>query len=426
MQNWSQNITFGNADLQRPPSIAILQKLVAGCSTCRVVGAAHSFNDIADTAGTLVSLVDLPPFVQIDPVSSTVTCSAGLLHHELAQALQVEGWALANLPSLPHFNVVGACVTGTHGSGDSNQALAAAIRGLTFVTATGDLAEISDQSELATIAVGLGAFGIVTTVTFAIEPTYAIAQQIYLGAPLASAIDAIDYIMASAYSVSWFLDWQTDRVDQIWLKHRLEAGERAPATPEIFAGGRAARHQLSHSDGANDHSLNSNRSTADRCTPQLMQVGPWNERLPHVRNDSPPTPGAQLQSEYFVARRHGAEALSAIAAHGPLLGHLLSDGVMSEIRTVAGDGLWLSPFSEDMLALHFSWLNDPAAALEALPALEAVLEPFAPKPHWGKLHTMPSSLVRSRYPRFNEFVTMADAYDPTGKFRNPYLHRLFN
>ena len=98
---------------------------------------------------------------------------------------------------------------------------------------------------------------------------------------------------------------------------------------------------------------------------------------------------------------------------------------MSEVRSVAADDLWLSPFPDETLALHFSWVTDWPAVQRVLPVIEAALEPFEPRPHWGKLYTLPAETVRRLYPRFDDFVARVSHYDPVGKFRNRHLDQLF-
>src|SRR4051812_48081476 len=121
--NWAGNVRFAS-ELQRPRSVEELQELVAAADKVRVLGTGHSFNRIADSTGTLVSVQDLPAIVEVG--DRGVTVSAGLRYGEITAALEARGLALHNLGSLPHISVAGACSTGTHGSGDSNRPLAAA------------------------------------------------------------------------------------------------------------------------------------------------------------------------------------------------------------------------------------------------------------------------------------------------------------
>ncbi len=413
--NWAGNITLGAAEFHEPATIEELQHIVSIAERVRVVGAGHSFNDIFDTDGVLVSLRRLNRVVEIDTAASTVTFEGGILHHELADHLWRAGLALHNLPSHPHFSVVVACDTGTHGSGDTNRCLAAAIRGMEIVTAEGDLIEIP-AAELTATAIGLGAFGVVARMTLETESAYAVAQELHLDMPQVNAIHHLDEILASAYSVSYFTDWQHGLVEQVWRKFRLDTDSGPlPDTPDNYLGARRAPRRLAPSGPKWAHLF----------TEQLLVPGPWHDRLPHIQASTPVPRGCEFQTEYFVARRHGSDALRAIADLAPTLASVMFGGVMSEVRSVAADDLWLSPFPDETLALHFSWVTDWPAVQRVLPVIEAALEPFEPRPHWGKLYTLPAETVRRLYPRFDDFVAKARHYDPVGKFRNRHLDQLF-
>jgi xylitol oxidase len=163
------------------------------------------------------------------------------------------------------------------------------------------------------------------------------------------------------------------------------------------------------------------RLPADACTPQLGEPGPWHERLPHFRMEFTPSAGDELQSEYFVAREDIVKAYLAVEALRERLAPLI---LVSEVRTIAADDLWLSPaYRRASAALHFTWKPDWPAVRALLPAIEAALEPFAPRPHWGKLFTLAPDLVRSRYERLPDFLALARRFDPEGKLRNDLLRR---
>jgi xylitol oxidase len=155
------------------------------------------------------------------------------------------------------------------------------------------------------------------------------------------------------------------------------------------------------------------------CTEQMGVPGPWHLRLPHFRMEFQPSAGAELQSEYFVARRDAAGALRALKSIQDSIAPPL---MISEIRTMAGDDQWMSMnYRQDSLAFHFTWKQDWPAVSKVLPQIEAALAPFSPRPHWGKLFTMPASEVRSRYERLADFRTLVGKHDPVGKFRNAFV-----
>ena len=160
---------------------------------------------------------------------------------------------------------------------------------------------------------------------------------------------------------------------------------------------------------------------ADACTEQLGVPGPWHERLPHFRMDHTPSSGAELQSEYLIPRHHAVAALRAVDAVRDRFAPLLQ---VSELRTVAADGLWLSTaYGRPSVAIHFTWQPDWEAVRRVLPTVEAALAPFEPRPHWGKLFTMSPEAVRSTYERLPRFVELADRHDPERRFRNAFLDR---
>ena len=96
--------------------------------------------------------------------------------------------------------------------------------------------------------------------------------------------------------------------------------------------------------------------------------------------------------------------------------------LVTEVRTVAADRLWLSPsFGRDSVAIHFTWKPEPDAVAEMLGLVEARLAPFDPRPHWGKLTTIPPEVIRQRYPERRRFADLARRLDPGGTFRNPFV-----
>lgn len=381
--------------------------MVAQHPKVRVLGAGHSFSTIADSDGALITLDDMPHSIEIDSANATVSVSANVRYAELAAYLEVSGFALANLASLPHITVAGATATGTHGSGNRNDSLAAAVAGVDLVTAGGDLVSVPAE-EIDAVAVGLGAFGVVTRLTLRLVPSFTVRQWVYDGLPRAELTAGFDEIFGSAYSVSAFTTWRDrQRIDQLWRKHR--ADEAREPDPDTWHGARLADGQRHPVQGM----------PAGYTTAQDGAEGPWHERLPHFRAEFTPSAGDEIQSEYLLPR---ADAVAALAALDDLAERIAALLLVSEIRTVAADRPWLSPaYGRDSVAIHFTWRKDQAAITALLPEIEDRLAPFQPRPHWGKLFTLSPAKVRDAYPRFADFRRLAGTYDPTGKFRNDFV-----
>ncbi|TFC71289.1 FAD-binding protein [Cryobacterium sp. TMS1-20-1] len=409
-RNWAGNYRYV-APIVHPTSVEQMQQIVAAATRVRALGSRHSFNAIADSAGTLVALDGFDDSIRIDPVALSVEVSGGTTYGTLAVELQRQGYALHNLASLPHISVAGAIATGTHGSGDQNGSLATAVSALEIVTASGELLRVDRSTpDFAGMVVGLGALGIVTRVTLDIQPSFDVRQFVYENLPWSDVLHDFDAVMGSAYSVSLFTDWQGETVQQAWVKSR---GTDFAGGPEFFGGTAATegRHPLPGISAIN-------------CTEQLGVAGPWSERLAHFRLAFTPSDGDELQSEYHVPREYAVAAIEAMRALSSRIAPLL---LVSEIRSIAADDLWLSPsFERAGVALHFTWKPDQAAVEALLPALEAALAPFVVRPHWGKLFQADVATLATAYPWLGHFRALADRLDPAGKFRNAFLeHTVF-
>jgi len=411
LHNWAGNIEYSTENLYAAKSVSEVQGLVRKQSKLKVLGTRHCFNTIADSKDEFLSLNPMEEVVALDAAGRTVTVDAGVTYGQLAPYLHEKGFALHNLASLPHISVAGAISTGTHGSGENNGNLSAAVAGLQMVTAAGDVLQLSRKKDgeiFRGAVVGLGALGAITRITLDIQPTYQVRQWVYENMPLEAATAHFDEVQASGYSVSLFTDWRNKNVNEVWIKTRVGGGKEFEAQREFFGAKLATR---------NLHPIPA--ISAENCTEQMGVPGPWYERLPHFKMGFTPSAGKELQSEFFVPRKDAVEAILAVEMLQEKIGpHLM----ITEIRTIAADRLWMSPcYQRESVAIHFTWQPDWPAVKALLPEIENVLAPFQARPHWGKLFTVPPAEIRARYQRLLEFVELARKNDPQGKFRNDFL-----
>ena len=409
--NWARNLEYGAANVHRPATGEEVQAIVAGSRRVKALGTRHAFSEIADTDGDLIQLDRFNDISPVDTTERTVRIGAGVTYGQLCPALQSQGFAVANLASLPHLSVVGASATGTHGSGIHNRCLSAAVSGLEFVAANGSVLHKTRKADPQTfpgLVVGLGAFGVVTALTLEVVSTFDVQQDVYEDLPLDSLEAHFEEIEAAAYSVSLFTDWRSETIDQLWLKRVVPPGECLPRPSGFFGAKQATRphHPIAG-------------LPTEACTDQLGSVGPWLDRLPHFRLEFTPSAGEELQTEYLMPRRLAIEAIRAVRTLRDRISPLL---LTTEIRTIAADDLWLSPaYARDSVAIHFTWRKMPEAVWALLPAIEAVLEPFDPRPHWGKLSTMSHARLDQTCEKMEAFRNLVADLDPEGKFRNRFL-----
>jgi xylitol oxidase len=318
---------------------------------------------------------------------------------------------------LPHITVAGAIATGTHGSGVKNGNLATAVRALEIVTADGSIKRLTrrDGDKLGRdpfdgVAVHLGAIGVITKVTLAVQPRFEMTQVVYRNLSMDQLEHNLEAIMASGYSVSLFTNWQRHNINQVWIKRRVDPGEKHSIAEEFY-GAKRATENMHPIDGI----------SAVNCTEQMGIPGPWYERLPHFKMNFTPSSGAELQTEYFVPRSRGYEAILAVESlRDKITPHLL----ITELRSIAADELWMSmAYQRDSLAIHFTWKPETAEVMALLPLIEEKLAPFEARPHWAKLFTVGPAQLKARYSRMEEFRSVMKEYDSTGKFRNEFVDR---
>jgi alditol oxidase len=408
MQNWSKNVDFNDKSYLQPTSLAELQELIRTNPKVRARGTAHCFNEIANTSSVALNLAKMPKTIEVDAVKKSVCVAAGITYGELAPLLHTQGWALSNMASLPHISIAGSISTGTHGSGMRNQNLANQVLSFDLVTAEGELRNI-DRTNPAfnALVIGLGLGGVVYQYELRIEESFQIRQVIYPEIPLDILQRNFDSIMGSAYSVSYFTDWSSSQVGNLWCKFR--DGE---VIPESIGGSPQADKKF--------HPIPSVDPVA--CTEQLGGAGDWHDRLSHFKLEFTPSVGEEIQTEFFVNRKDASAAIEAVSHLGEEIAPLLW---ITELRTIAADNLWLSgAFERDTLAIHFTWKKDDAI-YPVIEKVEAALRPFNYRPHWGKVFTADAQYLKSVYPKIHEFKALVEALDPTSKFENSFTRSIF-
>jgi xylitol oxidase len=407
MQNWSKNVDFNDRAYLQPESIVELQELVRTHPKIRARGTAHCFNEIANTSSYAINLAKMPKTIEVDETKKTARVAAGLTYGELAPILHEQGWALNNLASLPHISIAGSVSTGTHGSGIKNHNLANQVLSLDLVTAEGELRHIDRTNPaFSALVVGLGLGGIVYQYELKIEPTYQVRQVIYPEIPLDILQRNFDQIMGTAYSVSYFTDWSSAQVGNLWCKFRDDE-----VIPDSVGGSAKADKKF--------HPIPSVDPVA--CTDQLGIPGEWHQRIPHFKLEFTPSVGEEIQSEFFVERKDAAAAIEAVSQLGSEITPLLW---ITELRTFAADQLWLSgAYERDVLAIHFTW-KKLDAIYPVIEKVEAALRPFNYRPHWGKVFTADATYLKSVYPKMSEFKALTEALDPTSKFENSFTRRV--
>lgn len=393
-------------------------------SRVKMVGTGHSFTAISAPEHTMLTPGALAGIVSIDREAMTVTARTGTLLKDLNRALEAAGLSLHNMGDIAEQTLAGAISTGTHGSGGRAASLAAQVVGLELVTGTGELVratadENPDVLEMA--RVGLGALGVLTSVTFRVEPVFVLEAH---EQPMSwdDAIATFDEMTATS-----------DHVDMYWFPHtdRMLTKRNQRRGTDLSQARPLGRFKAWLDDEFLQNTvfgvLTAGANHAPLVIPRMnrLAAGLLSERtfsdVPH-RVFTAERAVVFREMEYAVPREAGlavlAEARRAIDASG------LRISFPVEIRTAPADDIPLSTaYQRDSLYLAFHTHRD-ADHLAYFALLEPIMRAHDGRPHWGKVHTRTADDLRPTYARFDDFLAMRDRLDPDRVFANAHLDRI--
>lgn len=425
--NWARTERVRPVRVERPDSAGAVQRSVRAAAraglTVKAVGAGHSFSGIAVAPGVLLDLTDLSGLVAVDRERSRVRLRAGTRLHRIPGLIGPHGLAMPNLGDIDRQSLAGAVSTGTHGTGLGWGGIATQVVGAVLVTADGDILTIDDDQNselLPAVAVGLGALGILVEVTLQCVAPFGL-RAVERPEPLAEVLGALTERAASAdhFEFYWFPHTATALTK---TNTRLPAG--APLAPQHPV--RAWLDDTLLGNGVHQVVCSLGR-VAPPLVPTInrMSASVWGNRTFADRSDRVFATTRTVrfrEMEFAVPLDRLGAAFSAVR-------RLIAENDWRiefpiEVRTAAGDDRWLSTAhgrDSGYIAVHRYAGVDPtdyfAAVEEALSALDG-------RPHWGKMHTQDAAALRSRYPRFDDFVALRSRLDPDRVFRNAYLTRV--
>ncbi len=426
-RNWARTESVRPQRVEYPPTVAAVQRAVAAAAAqhlpVKAVGAGHSFTGIAVAPGVLLELRDLSGLVSVDVDRARVTLLAGTRLHQIPALLAPFGLAMENLGDIDRQSISGAISTGTHGTGVRFTGIAGRVVGATLVTASGDLLSVSDDENaelLPAVALGLGALGILVEVTLQCVPAF-VLHAVERPEALHDVLDELADRAAGA-----------DHFEFYWFPHTDRAMTKTNARlPES-----APRHPLPPLGKWIDDTLVGNGLHQVACAAGAMippVVPPINRLSARIWGDREFTDDSARvfattrsvrfrEMEYALPSENVRPAFDAMRALIDERGWRI--GFPVEVRFAAADDRWLSTAygrASGYIAVHRYWRENPTEYFEAV---EEVMLRFDGRPHWGKMHTLAASALRTRYPRFDDFLAVRDRLDPDRLFRNPYLDRV--
>lgn len=424
-RNWAGNVSATPARTVSPASVGELQeavrKAVEQGLRVKAVGTGHSFTAAAATDGVLVRPQVLAGIRSIDRAAGTVTVAAGTALKDLNAALAKEGLSLTNMGDIMEQTVSGATSTGTHGTGRDSASLAAQIRGLELVTADGRLLACSEKENpevFAAARLGIGALGIVTSLTFAVEPLFFLSAR---EEPMAFDRVTAEFDQHFAENEHFEFYWFPHTGNCNTKRNNRSQGPAAPPGPvsawiedELLSNG---VFQAVNSLG---RAVPATIPAIARVASRALSARTYTD-IPYKVFTSPRRVRF-VEMEYALPRERVVEALRELRAMVDRTGLRVSFPV--EVRTAPADDIPLSTASgreTAYIAVHM-YRGTPYQAY--FTAAEHIFTAHGGRPHWGKVHTRDAEYFAGVYPRFAEFTALRDRLDPDRVFGNDYLRRV--
>ncbi|AUA10755.1 L-gulono-1,4-lactone dehydrogenase [Streptomyces malaysiensis subsp. malaysiensis] len=423
--NWAGNVTARPARIVAPSSTGELAEVVRRAAEeglkVKAVGTGHSFTTTAATDGLLIRPDRMAGVRELDREAGTVTVAAGTPLRQLNETLAAHGLSLVNMGDIMEQTVAGATATGTHGTGRDSASIAAQIKGLELVTADGSVLRCSAEENpeiFAAARIGIGALGVVSEITFGVEPEFLLTAR---EEPM-----PFDRVMADFQQ----LVAENEHFEFYWFPHTGNCNTKrnnrstGPAAP------------VGRVSGWVDDELLSNgifqvACSVGRAVPATIPgIAKISSRALSARTytDIPykvftsPRRVRFLEMEYAVPREAAVTALRELKATVERSGLRVSFPV--EVRTAPADDIALSTASgreTAYIAVHL-YRGTPHRAY--FTAAEQIMIAHGGRPHWGKLHSRDAAYLSGVYPRFGEFTAVRDQLDPDRLFTNDYLRRV--
>lgn len=424
-RNWGRTHACRPTRIERPRSEAEIRQAVQRAASeglpVKVVGAGHSFTDIACTEGVLIDLGRYDRVIAVDPAQRTVTVEAGMTLAKLNAVLARRGLALENLGDIAYQSVAGAISTATHGTGIRFGNLATQVRHLTMVCADGGVLRCSPESDahvFRAAQVGLGALGILSTVTFRCLPAFrlhAVEEPAEMDQVLARLDEHVD---------------GNDHFEFFWWPHTsrvyMKRNNRTDEALRPYRPVKTAVNEVVVGNGAFGLLCRAGKLAPSRIPSINRRIADGLGRVRVVDRSDRVFVSPRLvrfaEMEYAVPREAAREVVGRVRA-------LVSEGGFRvnfpvEVRFAAADDIYLSPArgrDTCYIAVHLFRGMDHEPYFRAV---EDLMRAYGGRPHWGKLHYLDSCALSGLYPEWDTFATLRRTLDPGGLLRNRYLDRV--
>jgi len=423
-KNWAGNQQCTPERIERPATerglVRIVKQAAAAGQRVKVVGSGHSFTGIALTDGRLIKLDDYGRVLSIDREKQTATVQAGITIARLSQQLDKQGLALENLGDINYQSISGAISTATHGTGRALGGIETQVTALRLITGDGSIVDCSADKEpdiFSAARVGLGALGIISTVTLRCVKAFNL-RAVEMPERVDQVLERLDENIETNDHFEFF--WVPDTG---WALTKRNQRTTAPlATRGLL---KEFRDDILVSNFAFEALCRIGRLRPS-LIPRVARALPQTGRTEYV--DKSYRVFSSPRMVRFYEMEYGIPAEAALEAFNRVRTFLKQSGLVPifpvEVRFTKGDDIPLSTASgrdSCYIAVH---VFEGMQYQQYFEAVEDIMNDYGGRPHWGKLHFQTAETLAPRYPQWDEFQRIRALLDQEGRFSNPYLDRV--
>ncbi|PBB91555.1 oxidoreductase [Mesorhizobium sp. WSM3864] len=416
--NWSGFVNAAPKLIATPADVGELADLVRSApGPLRVAGAGHSFTPLVQSDGTIISLAKIEGLVSHDAAANRARVRAGTRLGALMHILQDIGQGLPNMGDIDKQAIGGALGTATHGSGPTLGAYHTQLEAVQFVDGQGKLREYSragDQDMIHATGVALGAYGVLTEVTMNNIPTYRLRRRKWV-LPIGDMLRDFETMMAAHRSAEFYYIPFSGHAQ--FIASDLSDARPSPRPTEDDEESLATLRKLRTVLRWLPALRRALIKGAVKKVPAEDYVQDWLNVYASDRRTK------FNEMEYHLPYEDGPKALAEIIALSEK--HFPEVYFPMEVRSVAPDEFWLSPFHRRLtcsIAIHHDVANDP---LPFMRAAEPIFRKYGGRPHWGKMHSLTAADFKKLYPRWDDAMAVRRDIDPGNRFVSPYMAGLF-
>jgi L-gulono-1,4-lactone dehydrogenase len=423
--NWAGDQSCRPARIVCPGSREELAEAVAAAAAAgqkvKVAGSGHSFTEAALTAGTMIRLEGLSGVLDADPSSGLVKVAGGTVLADLNQELAALGLAMENLGDIDRQTISGAISTGTHGTGARLRNISAQVEGIELVLADGSVRPLSAATHpelLRAARVGLGALGAIAAVTLRCVPAFTLLR-VDAPHPRKEVLETFAE-RAEAHEHFELFTFPYDDGALVLERNRTEDPPRPRGRGAAYLNDVVLENWALGALAGTGKALPRTIPALSRLAGRLASGSRTSDRSDRVFANERRVRFTEM--EYAVPRGAGPEAARRVIEW--VRSNRYPVFFPIEMRVAAGDDAFLSPSYERdtaYIAVH------QYRGMEWRPyfeAVEAIMDDYDGRPHWGKRHFQTAATLAPRYPEWEAFQRARDELDPGRVFANEYTARV--